>query len=356
MARAVEVFDARTDIFAFGVVVHEMITGRKTFYGKSRVLLMSAIVTAEPALVVGPARVVTAPDQRGEDLPGQGSRRPLADCAARPPGGVAVDCRGGTGAPARTWSSWSRSSGTRVAGRQLLLLRSCSAAVVTVGPLFSAPSRQPRPRADPNPNPADAPSRPSPPSTARRLPSRLTGAYCACGQGRWASILVSMLQRPLGSVTLRVPEPKTLQLFWSPDSRSIAARRRRAEEGRSHRGRAPRTTATRCPWWAAIGAATAPSSSASASGLFRVSAQGGRPGDGHVAAASETGHYWPHFPPDGRRFYLGLVGVFGDRAIFMVYLDSKKTKVIATESKQHAPGVTRFRESAAYVQSFDGGR
>jgi hypothetical protein len=40
--------DARTDIFAFGVVFREMVTGKKTFEGKSRVLLMSAIATAEP--------------------------------------------------------------------------------------------------------------------------------------------------------------------------------------------------------------------------------------------------------------------------------------------------------------------
>ena len=40
--------DRRSDIFAFGVVVHEMITGKKAFEGKSQVLLISAIATATP--------------------------------------------------------------------------------------------------------------------------------------------------------------------------------------------------------------------------------------------------------------------------------------------------------------------
>jgi eukaryotic-like serine/threonine-protein kinase len=40
--------DARTDIFSFGVVVFEMITGRRPFAGDTRGTLIAAIVTAEP--------------------------------------------------------------------------------------------------------------------------------------------------------------------------------------------------------------------------------------------------------------------------------------------------------------------
>jgi hypothetical protein len=40
--------DARTDIFSFGVVLHEMVCGRRPFAGDSRISLLSAIVSAEP--------------------------------------------------------------------------------------------------------------------------------------------------------------------------------------------------------------------------------------------------------------------------------------------------------------------
>jgi serine/threonine protein kinase len=39
--------DTRTDIFAFGALLHEMITGKRAFTGKSRILLMSAIASAD---------------------------------------------------------------------------------------------------------------------------------------------------------------------------------------------------------------------------------------------------------------------------------------------------------------------
>ena len=40
--------DARTDIFAFGAVVYEMVTGRKAFEGQSQASVIAAILEHDP--------------------------------------------------------------------------------------------------------------------------------------------------------------------------------------------------------------------------------------------------------------------------------------------------------------------
>ena len=40
--------DARSDIFAFGAIVYEMVTGRKAFTGESQASLIAAILDSQP--------------------------------------------------------------------------------------------------------------------------------------------------------------------------------------------------------------------------------------------------------------------------------------------------------------------
>ena len=54
--------DARSDLWAFGCVLYEMLLGRKAFEGKTQATLISAILTAQPSTPAGPALLPRALD------------------------------------------------------------------------------------------------------------------------------------------------------------------------------------------------------------------------------------------------------------------------------------------------------
>src|SRR5437879_2483842 len=57
--------DARTDIFAFGVVVYEMATGKKAFEGKSQASLIAKILETDPPAMSSLQRVTPPAPDRG---------------------------------------------------------------------------------------------------------------------------------------------------------------------------------------------------------------------------------------------------------------------------------------------------
>ena len=69
--------DARSDIWAFGAVLYEMVTGEKAFQGKSYASLVGAILAADPPpMAVKPFTPAWLETTRAA-LSGQGSRGPL---------------------------------------------------------------------------------------------------------------------------------------------------------------------------------------------------------------------------------------------------------------------------------------
>jgi Tol biopolymer transport system component len=95
----------------------------------------------------------------------------------------------------------------------------------------------------------------------------------------------------------------------------------------------------------------------SASGVFKVSAEGGTPEPITTLGSSEIAHIWPRFLPDGRHFLFTVKS--GDAAgggIFVGSLDSKdKTHVlsVASNAAYTDPGFIVFlRDGAVFAQPF----
>ncbi len=73
--------DARSDIFSFGAVLYEMLTGKRAFEGSSQASIIAAILERDPPplAVVGSDSSRDARQGRSQ-VPREGSRPTMAEC------------------------------------------------------------------------------------------------------------------------------------------------------------------------------------------------------------------------------------------------------------------------------------
>jgi eukaryotic-like serine/threonine-protein kinase len=321
--------DHRTDIFSFGCVLHEMLSGRRTFDGATSVETMHAILKNEPAALpdsvpLALARIAVRclekqPEERFQ------SARDLA---------FALEALSGTG-ESRTLPAASaprRIKSLTAIGALMLL---CLAAGASIAWVLRLPAG-PRVVKLSILSPPDTSFEPLATAGASVLsPDDRSIVFVAAQNGRqmlWVRPLDSTLARSLaGTDGARGP-------FWSPDSRWIAF----VSEGKLRKIEAsggPIQTLASVPSDTLAGASGTWNrddvmlvSTSTRSALYRIRAAGGDLEPVTRLEGNETSHIGPAFLPDGRRFLFHVrsgAGTLG--SVYAGSLDSKERKLLLSD-------------------------
>jgi Tol biopolymer transport system component len=354
--------DQRSDIFSFGAIFYEMLSGRRAFHRESAAETMSAILKEDPPELsdtnktVSPAleRIVSHcleknPEGRFhsardiafalEALSGSTTSSETAMAAALP----------AAGRPGRVWLPWAIAAGALLLAAFALgwqyFWRS-PPTEVSEAIRFIIPMPEKALMVGP---PVISPD-------GRRIVYRLTTE-----DGKellWVRALGSFDDaRPL------VGTDGAIQPFWSPDSRSVGffanSKLKRIDlSGGSAQTLCDAPSNIGSGGWGRDG--TIVFSAGPSSGLYRLTTAGGTPVQlTHVdASRNEIEHVSPYFLPDGRHFiYLARNTQPDNSAIYVGSLDSKETKSLL---KVHStavyapPGYLLFvRENTLMAQAFD---
>jgi Tol biopolymer transport system component len=359
--------DARTDIFAFGAVLYEMLTGRRAFLGKSSLSVASAILEKEPEPIAAIAPM-TPP----------ALDRTIRKCLAKDP-----EDRWQTARDLLLELRWIAEAGSQagvpavVSTRRRITERAWMAAAAVLLLLAAAlgvlyyrsVSQEPQVvRAFiPPPEKAifDAAGGPSAGPVAISPDGRLlVFALTVESSSRllWVRPIDSLTARPLtGTDNGAFP-------FWSPDSRIIGFFAGGKLKKIDVAGGPPITLCDaisgRGGTWSRDGVIVF--SPDSGTPLHQVSAGGGAPTPVTKldAARGESTHRWPHFLPDGRHFlFLSRIGPGGGSSegsgVMVGSLDGTTPKLLLLGQTKatYASGYLLFvREDTLMAQPFDPSR
>jgi serine/threonine protein kinase/Tol biopolymer transport system component len=340
--------DRRADIWAFGVVVYEMLTGRRAFEGEDVSTTLAAVLMKDPEWTALPAeapRALTSlvrrclerdPKQRLRDI--GDARLELAAIAAAPlRGDDAVSLpQSATSARPLLWITAGIIVGLAIGGVTWLLAgrRTGPASDVPVVGRFQLTL------------PADV-----------QLAAASAGSFGVSPDGRTLVFVarqgadgpVQLWMRTLDSANAK-PLPGTeagTLPFWSPDGAHLAF----------FAGGKLKQMDLRTSEVTTIGNAENPGGGTwNAEGtivfspmiegpLFRVAATGGTPSQLTTldAANVESNHMWPHFLPDGRT-YLFQVLALNNRGIYAGTLDGPTRRLVI---KQDSFDMTAVQYSAS---------
>jgi len=331
--------DARSDLFAFGCILYELLTGRRAFSGASTASVIAAILEREPA----PIEVATPLD------------RVIRKSLAKDP-----EERFQTARDLKTSLMWAMDQpqpstipGSR---KRLWWIIAAIAIASAVSGWLAARSRLREP-----PLTQTVRFTISPPDNTNYVGGSISpdGRWLAllttddAGKGRlWLRSLDSLSIRPLAAAEVELP-------FWSPDSRFIAFLHEAKLQKVEITGGVPQTIC-RTPFlsggsWKRDGTILFGSSTGGPPEIFQVPAAGGEPKllVRLNAARRETQVVDPAFLPDGRHFLFTAYSAKRENSgIYVASLDAPDSRMQILQdvsNVQYAPGSATTSPGTGYL-------
>jgi serine/threonine protein kinase/Tol biopolymer transport system component len=346
--------DARSDIFSFGCVLYEMLSGSRAFGGTNAASVIAAIMQREPE----PLKAAPPLD------------RVIRKCLAKDPDErfqTARDLKYNLGLAMETVPEASATSGSRPGKTGWIVAGVLAVIVAALAFIYfrQKPPETPVIRStilppDKNGFHFDLPPYGTPALSpdGRRL---VFGAQPAGGPARlWIRSLDATAAQPIaGTEGVSSAYP-----FWSPDGSTIGF----SADGKLKKidlSGGPAVTLANAPTfrgasWSPQGVILfAPNNTG---GLQRISAAGGAttPATSVDPSRKENSHRRPWFLPDGRHFlYTAIVNGTSDATIYVGALDSREARVLTQASSNaiYASGYLLFlREDTLMAQPFDAKR